>query len=142
MMSSRTGSWMMAFGGLVGFVGLCLMPAGLGNHGDTSLLGFGAALFGTGALTAAIGIYLKSVLLGSKAAANAPSPAANSNRPLRGACDLCRKEMPVVHCKVHQFHLCASCLAEHYDFRACVYVPSTRRVESKSGRNAAAKAHA
>jgi hypothetical protein len=103
----------------------------------------GAALLGTGALAGAAGIYLKALVLGSKALLNAPAPeAANLNRHPRGACDLCRKETPVVHCKVHQFHLCASCLAEHYDFRACVYVPSTRRVESKGGRNMSAKAHA
>jgi len=40
-MSSRTGTWMIVLGGLVGFVGLCLMPAGLGDHGDRSLLGLG-----------------------------------------------------------------------------------------------------
>jgi hypothetical protein len=142
-MSSRTGNWMMAFGVLVGFVGLCMIPAGLGNHGDRSLLGLGAALVGVGALAAAAGIYLKALVLGSKLAIPAPSPtAANSNRRARGACDLCRKEMPVVHCKVHQFHLCGACLAEHYDFRACVYVPSTRRVETKGTRNMTAKAHA
>jgi hypothetical protein len=142
-MSSRTGSWIMAFGFLLAFAGLCLMPAGLGNHGDRSMLGLGAALFGMGTLSAAAGLYFKASLLGSTAAANAPTPAASStNKHPRGACDLCRKEMPVVHCKVHQFHLCAGCLAEHYDFRACVYVPSTRRVEGKSARNISAKAHA
>ena len=143
MMSSRTGTWMIVLGVLVGFVGLCLMPAGLGNHGDQSLLGLGAALLGTGALIAAGGIYFKALILGSKAAANAPSAAApNSNRRPRGGCELCHDEVPVVHCKVHQFHLCPSCLAEHYDFRACVYVPSTRRGDAKNGKNQAAKAHA
>lgn len=142
-MSSRTGNWMMAFGVLVGFVGLCAIPAGLGNHGDRSLLGLGAALFGVGAVMTAAGLYLKALVLGSTTVNNAPSTAtANSNRRPRGACDLCRKETPVVHCKVHQFHLCAACLAEHYDFRACVYVPSTRRTEPKGGRNMTAKAHA
>jgi hypothetical protein len=141
-MSSRTGTWMIVLGGLVGFVGLCLMPAGLGDHGDRSLLGLGAALFGTGALAGAAGIYLKALVLGPRTAVNPQQPATANSKPLRGACDLCHKEMSVVHCKVHQFHLCAACLAEHYDFRTCVYVPSTRRVETKGSRNLAAKAHA
>jgi hypothetical protein len=133
----------MTFGVLVVFVGLCMMPAGLGNHGDRSLLGLGAALLGVGALTAAAGIYLKAFLLSSKDTVPAPTHAvAKSNSKPRGACDLCRKETPVVHCKVHQFHLCGACLAEHYDFRACVYVPSTRRVETKGSRNMTARAHA
>jgi hypothetical protein len=141
-MSSRTGTWMIVLGVLLGFAGLCLMPAGLGNHDDRSLLGFGAALFGVGALAGAVGIYLKALVLGPKTAGNPQQSAAANSKPQRGACDLCHKEMSVVHCKVHQFHLCAGCLAEHYDFRACVYVPSTRRVESKGSRNQSAKAHA
>lgn len=142
-MSSRTGNLMMAFGVLVGFVGLCMMPAGLGTHGDRSLLGLGAALFGVGALTLAAGLYLKALLLQSKPTITVAASAADQAkaRP-KGSCDLCRKESPVVHCKVHQFHLCGNCLAEHYDFRACVYVPSTRRVESKTGKHMSAKAHA
>src|SRR5579872_485173 len=110
-MSSRTGTWIIALGVLVGFVGLCLMPAGLGDHGDRSLLGFGAALFGTGAVAAAGGVYLKALALTTKNLAPTGVPAAaGSNRP-RGACDLCREENPVIHCKVHQFHLCPACLA-------------------------------
>ncbi len=140
-MSSRTGNWMIAFGVVIGFVGLCMMPAGLGNHNDRSLLGLGAALFGTGALAVAAGIYLKALLLSSQPTAIVPASDHTKLMP-RGACDLCRKEAPVVHCKVHQFHLCARCLAEHYDFRACVYVPSTRRAETKGSRHITAKAHA
>jgi hypothetical protein len=139
-MSSRTGNWMTAFGVLVGFVGLCMIPAGLGNHGDRSLLGLGTALFGTGGLLAAVGIYLKALVLSSKPTITAPASANAKTKP-RGGCDLCKKEMPVVHCKVHQFHLCGACLAQHYDFRACVYVPSTRRTEVKTGRSMSARAH-
>jgi hypothetical protein len=142
-MSSRTGNWMIALGVLVALAGLCTAPAGLGTHADTSLLGFGSAMFGMGALAAAGGLYLKSLVL-SSAAPHLESHVATSNsgKKPRGACDLCHKETPVVHCKVHQFHLCPACLAEHYDFRACVYVPSTRRTESRSGKSISAKAHA
>ncbi|HEY7617101.1 MAG TPA: hypothetical protein VH744_09880, partial [Terriglobales bacterium] len=62
-----------------------------------------------------------------------------SQRP-RGACDLCKVEMPVVHCKVHQVHLCGHCLGEHYNFRSCVYVPSTRKTLSKAAKSMAARA--
>jgi len=40
--------------------------------------------------------------------------------------------MPVIHCKVHQVHMCAECLGQHYDFRTCSYVPSTRRPATKA----------
>jgi len=140
-MSSRTGNWMIAFGILIVLIGLCLAFAGLGSHGDKSLVGLGSALFGAGALMIAGGIYLKALVLGTPAISNAPTSGSASNRKPRGGCDLCHKEMPVVHCKVHQFHLCGDCLAQHYDFRACVYVPSTRRGETRNNRSLAAKAH-
>jgi hypothetical protein len=134
---------MIVLGALVVLGGLCLMPAALGNHGDRNLLGFGASLFGLGMLMISGGTYLKAVALSSGALAAAPAKEAGSSktRP-RIACDRCRRETPVVHCKVHQLHLCAACLAEHYDFRTCVYVPSTRRLESKIAKTIAAKAHA
>jgi hypothetical protein len=141
-MPSRTSNWMIATGALVAFLGLCAMPAALSDHTDTNLLGVGASVFAFGALFMAAGVYVKARLLQSKADNLPASAAANPQRRSRGACDLCREESPVIHCKVHQFHLCGACLAEHYDFRACVYVPSTRRAENKSGKAMAARAHA
>jgi hypothetical protein len=132
---------MIAAGTVAAFAGVCFLPAALGEHGDSNLLGLGASVFGMGALLIAVGVYLKAQAL--QPASGGP-PAAKENTGLekrpRGGCDLCRKETPVVHCKVHQFHLCGRCLAEHYDFRACVYVPSTRRAEGKGGKGIAAKA--
>jgi hypothetical protein len=139
-MTSRTGNWMIAVGVLVGLIGLCVLPAAFGSGGDRSLLGAAATVFGMGALASAAGFYLKAQALQSNPAGGAPAKESkNAGRRLRGACDLCRTEMPVVHCKVHQLHLCGRCLAEHYDFRSCVYVPSTRRTESKSEKALAAR---
>jgi hypothetical protein len=134
---------MIVLGTLLGFAGLCILPAGLGLRGDRNLLGFGASLFGLGMLVISGGTYLKTLALHSSALAGAPAKEAeNSSRRLRVSCDRCKNEIPVVHCKVHQLHLCGACLAEHYDFRTCVYVPSTRRLENKIAKTMAAKAHA
>jgi hypothetical protein len=120
-MSARAGNWLMAFGGVVILISLCFVPAIVGDRTDTSLLGAGASLFSFGALAVAAGTYLKAKLL-QPATAEIVLPA---RRP-RGGCDLCKGEAPVIQCKVHQLHLCPTCLAEHYDFRSCAYVPSTR----------------
>jgi hypothetical protein len=143
VMPSRTGTWMIVLGVLLGLSGLVVLPAGLGLRGDRNLLGFGMSLFGLGMLMISTGVYLKTLALRSGALANAPAKEAdNSSRRSRTSCDRCRNETPVVHCKVHQLHLCAACLGEHYDFRTCVYVPSTRRLENKIAKTMVARAHA
>jgi len=38
---------------------------------------------------------------------------------------------------VHQVHLCADCLGQHYDLRSCTYVPSSRRLANKAAKNMA-----
>lgn len=127
-MQSRTGNWMMALGAMIGVVGLSIMPAGLGpNSADRNMLGLGATIFSMGALSIALGIYLKALRLKSVPGSK-PIQSAAPARPLRGGCDRCHVEMPVIQCKVHQQHLCGSCLAEHYDFRTCAYAPSTRKL--------------
>jgi hypothetical protein len=132
---------MIAAGAVAAFVGVCFFPAGLSDH-DSSVLGLGAAVFGVGCLLMAAGFYLKAqATYAQPLPANLSKETATAPKaPPRGACDLCRKETPVIHCKVHQFHLCGRCLAEHYDFRSCVYVPSTRRVETKNTKSMASKA--
>jgi hypothetical protein len=127
-MPSKTSNWMMIVGAFIVLLGICIMPAGLGENGDKNLLGGGAGIFSLGILALASGVYLKAIALrpnGKSADENA-----SSKRTLRGGCDRCQSEVPVIHCKVHQQHLCGSCLAEHYDFRSCVYAPSTRRVHA------------
>ena len=134
-MSPRAGNWLMACGGVTVFAALCFVPAIASDSTDVSLLGAAASLFSFGALLAAAGTYLKARLLqGSKRVEAAPAPA----KRLRGGCDLCKGEAPIIHCKVHQLHLCAACQAQHYDFRSCAYVPSTRTAKNPKG---AARAH-
>ncbi len=131
-MQARTGNWMMAIGAIIAIIGLSVMPAGFGpNSADRNLLGAGATVFSLGAILIALGIYLKALNL-KITPRQKPLETSTPSRPLRGACDRCQIEMPVIQCKVHQQHLCGKCLAEHYDFRSCVYAPSSRRLAAKA----------
>jgi hypothetical protein len=118
---------MIGIGAVVAFLGLCVLPASLGENGDHALFGVGAGIFSLGALTIAGGIYLKAIALQPKSNGKSTEELASPGHPIRGGCDRCQLELPVIQCKVHQQHLCGTCLAEHYDFRSCVYAPSTRR---------------
>lgn len=134
---SRAGSWMIVAGALVMLVGLCVLPAAL-QHPDGNLLGVSACVFGMGALILAGGIYLQARTLQTKGGSVAPAP--GTARRVRGGCDLCQAEAAVIHCKVHQLHLCGTCLARHYDLRSCNYVPTTRK-PAKAGKGMAVKAY-
>ena len=136
-MSSRTGNWMMVAGAAMMLGGLCILPAAFVGHGEGNLLGVGACLFGLGALVVAAGVYLKARALQAGLGLGTNAEPEKSGRRPKVTCDLCRIEAPVVHCKVHQLHLCGNCLAEHYDFRSCAYVPSPRRGTKKSNRGMA-----
>ncbi len=141
-MLRQASNWMMGAGAAAMFLGLCFLPAVLGDHRDPSLLAVGACVFSLGALIVAAGMYLKARALraqpGSGATARAGS---NSSRRQKAGCDACQADVPVIHCRVHHVHLCASCLAQHYDFRSCAYVPTTRRSMGRSSKGLAAKAH-
>jgi len=139
-MSSRAGNWMIAVGAVVLLLGLIVLPAAMGQHQDTSLLALGACGVSLGSITAASGIYLKARAMqstGGPEASSSSATAKNSARRVRGGCDVCHGDLPVIHCKVHQVHLCADCLAQHYDFRSCTYAPSTRRTGTKATKNIA-----
>jgi hypothetical protein len=123
---------MMGAGGLLALLGICFLPAAFSEHLQTDLLVAGASLFCLGLLVMAGAVYVKARLL---TLPGEPKPEAERPKRRRGGCDLCASEVPAIHCRVHQVHLCGTCLAKHYDFRSCVYVPSSRT----SGR-AAAKA--
>jgi hypothetical protein len=132
---------MIAVGVVVMFLGLCVLPAAL-QHPEGNLLGLGACVFAMGALIIAGGIYLHARGLQRKngsapTAEQSPSPA----RRVRGGCDLCQAEAAVIQCKVHELHLCGACLARHYDFRSCSYVPTTRKSPSKAGKGMASRAY-
>ena len=136
-MSSQTGNWMIGVGMLGGVIGILMLPAALGEHPDTSLLILGACGVSLGSMTVASGVYLKARALQSPAGAGAASESRNSKRRVRGGCDVCHGDLPVIHCKVHQVHLCPDCLGQHYDFRTCSYVPSARLASAKPAKNMA-----
>jgi len=137
-MGQKASSWVVVAGCFLMLTGLCFLPAALGAHPDEAILGAGVCLFALGALVAAGGLYLKASALQAGAAAG---PAKSQSKRVRGGCDLCGTDSPVVNCRVHQLHLCGGCVGEHYDFRSCVYVPSTRRTSpTKAPARFAAKA--
>jgi hypothetical protein len=124
-------------GCLLMLVGLSLVPAALSQHEDETILGAGMCAFAFGALIAAAGLYLEARVL--KSAADSPG-GAKPSKQIRGGCDLCGTESPVIHCRVHQLHICGNCVANHYDFRSCVYIPSTRRPATPKNSAKAARA--
>ena len=134
-MSSRTGNWMIAAGALILVMGLIALPAALGEHVETSLLTLGTCGVSVGSIVAGTGAYLKARALSSPTGAGASQGESKpSARRLRGGCDVCHGDLPVIHCKVHQVHLCPDCVAKHYDFRSCTYVPSTRGAIPKTAK--------
>ena len=139
-MSSKAANWIIAAGAVFMAIGLCFLPAALGERPDADLLEVGACLFSLGALLIAAGMYTKARMVQMEIASGEPRKEPTSNQRVRGGCDLCGTEAPVVQCKVHQLHLCGSCLAQHYDVRSCAYVPTTRTATNKTGRNLTANA--
>ena len=127
-MSSRTGNWMIALGAVAALIGLVIAASSVGDHEGTTLLAVGMCVISMGLLLAATGVFLKARLL--QASGGAAESKSSSKRG-RGGCDLCG-DAAVVHCKVHQVHLCAECLGKHYDLRSCAYVPSSRRQAAKA----------
>jgi hypothetical protein len=140
-MSSKTANWIIAAGSVLMFIGICFVPAALSGDAQADLLELGACQFSLGALVMAAGVYAKVRLMQSAiAAGDFKKEAPASNPRVRGGCDLCGSEAPVVQCKVHQLHLCGGCLAQHYDVRSCAYVPTTRTTPQRHGKSLAAKA--
>jgi hypothetical protein len=126
---------MIAAGAVALAMGLLALPAALGEHVDTSLLTLGACGVSLGSMIAAGGVFLKARAMaspdGTGVVAGESRP---SSRRVRGGCDVCHGDLPVIHCKVHQVHLCPGCVGKHYDFRACTYIPSTRGTIPKTAK--------
>ena len=135
-MPEHTSSWTIGAGSLIVLFSLCLLAAAVTDRSDQGLLAIAASSFSLGALTVACGIYLKARALGAGKHVLEEAPAKSKT----GGCERCEAEAPVIHCRVHHLHLCGTCLAEHYDFRSCAYVPSTRKPTSKPAKGMAAKA--
>jgi hypothetical protein len=134
----KLGLWAIVGGCLLMVVGLTLLPAASGPHADESIRGLGVSCFSFGAFIGALGLYFKARAL--QAGTPAPAPQKTQPKRVRGGCDLCGSETPVIHCRVHDVHVCGNCLADHYDTRSCAYVPSTRRSASSKAARFAAKA--
>ena|SRR5438034_9157583 len=134
----KASGWLIIGGCLLMIVGLGFLPAAFGTHPDESILGLGISAFSFGAMVSAGGLFMKSRAAGTNSSA-ASTPKAQTKR-IRGGCDLCGSETPVIHCRVHDVHVCGTCLADHYDTRSCAYVPSTRRTAGSKAARFAAKA--
>lgn len=137
LMGQKVSGWAIISGCVLMLIGVCFLPAALGAHPDPEILAGGVGVFAMGTLVAAGGLYLKARAIRAGVAADPGKP---QSKRVRGGCDLCGTDSPVVNCRVHQLHLCGSCLGEHYDFRSCVYVPSTRRTAPAKALARAAKA--
>jgi hypothetical protein len=100
-------------------------------------MGAGLAIFGMGTLMIGGSLYFKAKALGAQF--NDQSMNTFLGSKLRKAtCDLCRKSIPVVQCTMHKLSLCATCMTDHYESRACVYVPAVRKSAAKTARGASA----
>lgn len=120
------------------FLALCCIPGALRDRNDTDVLQIAVCLFSFGALILAAGIYVKAGALKTVPRPEEPKKEEQTpNRRIRGGCQLCATEAPVIECKIHQLHLCGNCLAQHYDVRSCIYVPTSRPGASKSAKSAA-----
>lgn len=127
-MATKTGTWLIRIGACIAFLGLCGLLAAFEPNRDKTLLGAGMMVLSTGMMLVAGGLYIKARTFRETVASNA-SP---GKRGRKANCDRCGKNEPVIQCRVHQVHLCGDCLGNHYDFRSCAYVPSTRRTTAKT----------
>ena len=123
-MSGKLSSVVIILGCASILLGLSFLPAAFSHDHDQTILGAAICVVSFGLLNVAAGFYLKTRVLQS--AANA-GPSKAQPKAVRGGCELCGTESPVIHCRVHQLHICGECVSQHYDFRSCVYIPSTRR---------------
>ena len=128
-MTAKTATWLIWLGSCIAFLGLCAFPAAYGPNGDKTLASAGLTVLSMGMMLLSAGVYIKARALGQGVTR---SSATSTKRGRRSNCDLCQQNEPVIQCRVHTLHLCGECLGDHYDFRKCAYVPSTRRSSSKT----------
>jgi hypothetical protein len=122
LMSGKLSITTIIFGCALILLGLSFLPAAFSPDHDQTILGAAICAVSFGALLISAGLYLKARALNSAA-----GPGKAQSKTVRGGCDLCGTASPVIHCRVHQLHICGECVGQHYDFRSCVYIPSTRR---------------
>ena len=90
-MAAKTGTWLIAIGSFLAFVGLCFMPAAFGPEPDQTVLGAAAVIFSAGLLLIAGGLYVKARALGGPAPAGSP---AGGKRTRRANCPTPSKRRP------------------------------------------------
>ncbi|HEY4054243.1 MAG TPA: hypothetical protein VGL74_10885 [Terriglobales bacterium] len=123
LMGGKLSITVIIFGCALILLGLSFLPAAFSHDHDQTILGAAICAVSFGALLISLGVYLKARFLNFSAAGNGKP----QSKTVRGGCELCGTESPVIHCRVHQLHICSECVGQHYDFRSCVYIPSTRR---------------
>ena len=122
-MGGKLSSAVIIFGCAFILLGLSFLPAAFSHEHDPTILGAAICAVSFGFLSIAAGFYMKTRLMQGTAKAGPGT----QGKSVRGGCELCGTESPVIHCRVHQLHICGDCVSAHYDFRSCVYIPSTRR---------------
>ena len=127
-MATKIGAWLIRIGGCIVFLGLCGFLASFEPNRDKTLMDAGIMVLSTGMMLVAGGLYIKARAFRGTVASNA----SHIKRGRKANCERCGKNEPVIQCRVHQVHLCGDCLGDHYDFRSCAYVPSTRRSTAKA----------
>lgn len=119
----KLGTGLIVLGCLFALLGLTVLPAAFSSGEDKSLLNISLLAISFAMTLTAGGLYIK-----ARAFPSAPeADTGSSKRARKGSCDTCGKQEPVIQCRVHQLHLCGDCLAKHYDFRSCAYIPTIRR---------------
>jgi len=120
---AKIATWLIGIGCMVGLFGLTMIPAALKpDNNDKSILSLCVLTISFAMMLTAGGLYLK-----ARSHTGVSDSESAAKRRGKSNCDSCGKLEPVILCRVHQLHLCSDCLATHYDFRSCAYVPSTRR---------------
>lgn len=120
---ARLGTWLIVAGSLFAVFGLTVLPAALTSGEDKTLLNLSVLALSFAMTMIAGGLYLKARAFPTIAGPDGE----NTRRARKANCDSCGRQEPVIHCRVHQLHLCPDCLARHYDSRSCAYVPTPRR---------------
>jgi hypothetical protein len=129
---------LLLVGVLIAFAGLLAIPSALNSETrDQELLGTALALFGTGGLISALGLYLQARFLSARINADPNLLAMVNASKRKGTCDSCKSAAPMIQCTMHRVNLCGTCLVQHYEARGCVYVPAVRKT-TKNARGVAA----
>jgi hypothetical protein len=138
-MPAKLWNWLIALGALVSIAGLIFFPAALTEPArDEALLAAGGAMVGVGALMIAISFYFKASAIREEIAASPQLSAMLAGKRLKASCDTCKEGAAVITCSMHKKALCGNCLAQHYDSRACVYLPAARRSATRGAKGATA----